>query len=164
MWGISNFLKRRKNDKCTQISSKGKGMETGMLGIGWTIDSSYEKVWGVGKADSSFKLLHVYRIYDTKGYGKVLWPKVCRLHALSPSLSLYAFRQQEWSFLCLTCFAWQTNQKKRLLVVCWVWNWVCFLFCLLRKAVQVWNRVCWEITNFGLNSANVSGSMKPIAI
>lgn len=24
--------------------------------------------------------------------------------------------------------------------------------------------VCWKITNFGLNSANVSGNMKPIAI
>ena len=47
-------------------------MEMGMLGIGGTIDSSDEKVWGVGKGDSSLKFLHVYRIYDTKGYGKVL--------------------------------------------------------------------------------------------
>ena len=34
--------------------------------------SSDEKVWGVGKGDSPLKLLHVYRVYDTKGYGKVL--------------------------------------------------------------------------------------------
>lgn len=94
-----------------QISSKGKGMEKGMLGIGWTIDSSDEKVWGVGKGDSSLKFLHVYRIYDTEGYSKVLWPRVCRLHALSPSLSL-RLPSQEWSFLCLTCFAWQTGKKE----------------------------------------------------
>ena len=46
--------------------------------------SSDEKVWGVGKGDSPLKLLHVYRVYDTKGYGKV-----CDLESADCMLSLF---------------------------------------------------------------------------
>lgn len=49
MWGISNFLKKRKNDKCTQISSKGKGMEMACLELAEQLTPVMKKSGELGR-------------------------------------------------------------------------------------------------------------------
>lgn len=98
-------------------------MEIGMLGIGWTtITPVMKKVWGVGKGDSPLNC-YIYTVFMTQK-GMV---RFCDLESADCMLSLFLL-SQEWSFLCLMCFAWQTKKKKRLLVVYRVWNWVFFYY------------------------------------